>query len=175
MLKHYLLAALVAGCLFAATVAHADDASHKQAAEDVLLASEADKNYEKSFLVGFDSQMKNLPPEVRQVGLDFSRKYLSWDAVKVDVIQLYTENFTEQELKDIADFYRTPTGKKSVTLMPSLMAKGMESFNRRIDEHKGELLAGLAAAKKEVEKRLAEEKKAAEEKAGPAPEEKPEP
>ncbi|MEZ0259817.1 MAG: DUF2059 domain-containing protein [Alphaproteobacteria bacterium] len=172
MLNRYLGVALVAGCVFVATLgagaARADEASHRKAAEDVLIASDSDKNYEKSFLIGFNAQMKHLPPEVQKVGLDFSKKYMSWDSVKGDIVKLYIDHFTEEELKEIKAFYRSPVGKKTVTLMPALMAMGMETVQRRIDEHKSELMAAMALAKEDVLKREALEKQE-KEKAGTPP------
>ena len=51
----------------------------------------------------------------------FTRKYTSWDHLKTDFINLYTEQFTEEELENLINFYSTPTGKKALALMPSLM------------------------------------------------------
>lgn len=45
---------------------------------------------------------------------------------------LYTKYFTVDELRDILAFYRTATGKKSLTLMPEMMNEAMEQTNSRV-------------------------------------------
>lgn len=41
-------------------------------------------------------------------------------------IELYAKYLTESELADLIAFYRTPTGKKSIEIMPQLMAEAMQ-------------------------------------------------
>ena len=43
-----------------------------------------------------------------------------------DFAQLYAESFTAEEMKTIADFYRSGTGAKFISMMPDLMKKGSE-------------------------------------------------
>jgi hypothetical protein len=46
--------------------------------------------------------------------------YLNWESVKEDTITAYTQEFTEPELKKLAEFYKTPVGKKASEKMPQL-------------------------------------------------------
>ena len=43
-----------------------------------------------------------------------------------EVAQLYVSNFTEQELKDILAFYKTPSGKKLLTEQPKVVDSSMK-------------------------------------------------
>lgn len=43
-----------------------------------------------------------------------------------DFASLYAENFTAEEMKSVADFYRSGTGAKFVQLTPMLMQKGAQ-------------------------------------------------
>lgn len=45
-------------------------------------------------------------------------------------LELYDKYFTEEELKDIVAFYRTSTGKKSIQVMPKLVADTMQMSNQ---------------------------------------------
>ncbi|HYC58879.1 MAG TPA: DUF2059 domain-containing protein [Thermoanaerobaculia bacterium] len=42
-------------------------------------------------------------------------------------IRIYAKYFTESELVDLTAFYQTPTGKKSIAVMPDLVREGMEA------------------------------------------------
>jgi uncharacterized protein len=41
------------------------------------------------------------------------------------MLKLYSEYFSEQELSDLVAFYRTPTGQKTLTVIPQLMGESI--------------------------------------------------
>ncbi|WP_426341942.1 DUF2059 domain-containing protein [Pseudoduganella sp. S-14] len=45
--------------------------------------------------------------------------------MEAEMIALYSRHFTADELKQIAAYYRTPVGMKSMQLMPQVMAESM--------------------------------------------------
>jgi hypothetical protein len=47
-------------------------------------------------------------------------------------IRMYSKYFTESELQDMAAFYATPTGKKSIEVLPQLFREGMEAGEREL-------------------------------------------
>ncbi|MCF6179500.1 MAG: DUF2059 domain-containing protein [Geopsychrobacter sp.] len=63
---------------------------------------------------------------MQQIARDLLFKGLSWDSLKEEYIQLYTETFTEEELQGIIDFSKSPLGKKMAEKSPILMQKSME-------------------------------------------------
>ena len=69
----------------------------------------------------------------------FLQKYMSWEAVGEQYVEIYTNAFTEQELHEMAAFYRTPTGRKMATLTPALSRQGAELGERTVREHMPEL------------------------------------
>jgi hypothetical protein len=48
------------------------------------------------------------------------------DQMITDFANLYAETFTAEEMKTVADFYRSGPGAKFVTMTPELMKKGAE-------------------------------------------------
>ena len=82
----------------------------------------------------------------------FLSKYMSWASMKDDMVKIYVGEFTEPELKELAAFYQTPLGRKTVQKMPALLAKGAEMGQKRVQEHLPELQAAIqsqaGAAKK---------------------------
>ncbi|TDJ04089.1 MAG: DUF2059 domain-containing protein, partial [Deltaproteobacteria bacterium] len=72
--------------------------------------------------------------------------------IKDDVIKMYTQSFTEQELNELTAFYKSPTGQKALSTMPTLMVKTIQIGQQNIKEHLSEL-------QKEIEKRTEENKK----------------
>ena len=135
-----LLRALLVLALCLPSVALADQPARKEAA---LLLDQIDMQatLDQSIALSLDAQIKSQPQlgPYRETMLEFFRKYMSYESLKADMIQIYEEAFTEQELAELRAFYATPTGRKSLELMPSLMAKGAEMGQKRVEAHIPEL------------------------------------
>lgn len=48
-----------------------------------------------------------------------------WTEIEAEISKGYATQFTEQELKDLVAFYKTPLGKKSLELEPRIMDASM--------------------------------------------------
>lgn len=103
---------------------------------DTMLASQISAN---PGLIPFEDTLRS-----------FLEKYMAWDAIKTDMIDLYAREFTEAELKELVAFYRTPTGQKAIEKMPVLMAKGAEYGRSVVVAHQPELEAAIAARAAEI-------------------------
>ena len=55
--------------------------------------------------------------------LNWLKKYMTWDAMVPELTKLYTSTFTDDELKQMAAFYGSPAGKKSLEKLPELMQR----------------------------------------------------
>jgi len=136
------LAAILGAFLFSSTPpARADDASHLQAARDLLLALHMDQSYGKMVDQVLDAQLRASPQlvQLREPIKAFLNKYMGWDAMKDDLAQIYANSFTEQELNEITTFYKTPTGSKLALSIPDLTAQGIQLGQRRVADHISEL------------------------------------
>jgi len=121
--------------------ARADEASHRRAAEELLKAADGQKAMQAAIDQMLDLQIKAQPQMAKYRGAmrKFFDKYLSFESLKDDMIKLYMEEFTEKELREIAAFYRTPTGKKAIAKLPALMAKGGQIGLKKVMAHQDEL------------------------------------
>jgi len=45
---------------------------------------------------------------------------------------LYDKYFTEEDLQAMIDFYKTPTGKKTISVMPQLLQESMQRVSQII-------------------------------------------
>jgi uncharacterized protein len=76
----------------------------------------------------------------------------SWDKIKEEYITLYSEVFTEPELKDINAFYRTPSGHALIAKQPEVMRRSMELSQKRT----GELMPKIQAMTNELKQSVQE-------------------
>ena len=132
----------------------ADDASKKEA-EILLTTLELDKAFEQTTVKMLDVQLKQNPKlaPFKQVMLRFFNKYMSYDSLKPEMVEIYSEAFTASELKEIVAFYKTPTGKKSIKKMPELMAKGGQIGAQRVQDNIQELQEMIRIESERLQKR----------------------
>jgi hypothetical protein len=65
------------------------------------------------------------------------------DEMMAEVVPLYARYFSPDEMKQLAAFYRTPIGKKSLQVMPKLMGEGMQAGQRVIAPRINKLMQEL--------------------------------
>ena len=106
--------------------AAAQTAAQKESAAELLEVMKMDDAVRDATMMSVEMQVEANPAlaPFRDVMSEFIDKYLTWEAMKPDLIQLYAESFSEQELRELIAFYRTPTGQKTIALLPELTRKG---------------------------------------------------
>ena len=131
----------------------ADDASKKEA-EVLLTTLELDKAFEQTTIQMIDTQVKQNPSlaPFKQVMLRFFSKYMSYDSLKPEMVEIYSEAFTASELKEIVAFYKTPTGRKSIKKMPELMAKGGQIGAQKVQDNIQELQEMIRIESENIQK-----------------------
>ena len=140
-----LLAVALVACatMSAVSIARAEDSleDRKAAAIELLVASDMPTVLEQGIAASLDAQIKANPDiaKFRTVMQDFMRKHMSWDSLKDELATVYAEPFTLSELKEITAFYKTPTGKKLAKNTPTLMTRGMELGQKRVQDNLAEL------------------------------------
>jgi hypothetical protein len=93
-----------------------------------------------------DAQLQSNPKLAahRKTLSAFFRKYMSYAALRPDMVKAYEEAFTEQELAELRAFYATPTGQKAISVLPGLITKGGEIGQRHVRDHLDDLRKMLA-------------------------------
>ena len=122
-------------------VAQGDEQSHRKAAENLLIVMEVDKSLPKIVDQVVENQTQQHPqlaPQ-REILQRFLTQYVNWKSVKEDTITAYTREFTEPELKKLAEFYTTPLGKKASEKLPQLALIAGQLGLKTAQAHQAEL------------------------------------
>ena len=92
------------------------------------------KGFAKGANADTSEKGKNLAEEF-EAGM---KKFLSYkEDMMTDFTALYAETFTAEEMKQVADFYRSGTGAKFIQMTPALMQKGAQigmKYSERISK-----------------------------------------
>jgi uncharacterized protein len=132
--------------------AHAQDASRRALAEELLNEMDMKGTVEKSFAMIkkiMPAHMKAMRPAKEKADIsstpsdatqqtatamdkmmDTMAQELSWEKMKEDYITIYAETFTEDELKGAVAFYKSPAGKAFSQKQPEVMRRSMELSQR---------------------------------------------
>lgn len=120
----------------------------------VLEITHMDQVMDKTTEAVFSAQVQQIP-ELKNAEteiLAFLRKYLSFKALEKDIRLLYADKFSEQELQELADFYESPVGKKSLEVMPTIATESMQIAQRKMAEHSEEFKKIVTKAIKKSKK-----------------------
>ena len=120
-------------------------ASHNAAAEKFLTLANADKlgtpvymQVQHMFAQRF-AQTK--APASKQAVLESYQakanaaldNAIGWNKLKPKMVDLYTQTFTEQELKDLVKFYESPLGKKVLREMPKVTQQSAQLTQQSLE------------------------------------------
>ena len=115
--------------------------SHRQAAEKLMALTEMEKSVQQGVESFIHLQLKSKPElaQKKEILRRFYSDQIGWDAMKDEIIGLYVEGFTEQELNEMVGFYSTPTGKKMIHTVPVLMMERAKIAMLRIQQSQPKL------------------------------------
>lgn len=127
------------------SAAFADNANEE--AEKLFNILGMESALEQSMSQMLDIQLQQNPKltPFKDVMMQFFQKHMSYDSLKLDMLRIYAETFSGQELKEINAFYSTEVGKKTIEKMPALMAQGAQIGAARVQENIGELQVMIQA------------------------------
>ena len=128
-------------------------------AESMLTAASANLEQQMRDTMGSMLAQEKLTPAQRDAVTrvvpsrvaELISKALDWPAVEKDMVQVYRDNFTEEEVAGQIVFYRSPVGQSVLNKMPAVMQQSTELAMRRMQ-------TVLPQMKSVIEKALAEAK-----------------
>ncbi len=142
--------ALVLSLAAAVPAAHADDATRRAKAEQMLQITKTDAAMQQQLaaleervhtLASQQSGGPNQTPAQQKLTEEYVKQVqsatsdeVSWEKLRPLLIQNYAESFTEPELDAILVFYKSPAGQAIVAKTPELSAKTMNMVQDRIKE-----------------------------------------
>lgn len=95
----------------------------------VILAGYTDEQRAK-----VNAAMADFPAQIQPVIEQFVADAMPEDLVRQRLVQVYSDNFTLDELKELDRFYSTPAGQKEYRLTPQLASDMMAGFKERIQK-----------------------------------------
>lgn len=113
------------------------DPARLKAARDLLVATNTDGQFATIIPLMFKQMRQSLPSqgpkqqeEVNQVFDEIQKRFLERRGEILDQIaHLYAQKFSPEEMNALADFYRSPAGRKFIAAMPDLAADAMRLGN----------------------------------------------
>ena len=136
--------------------ANAQEASRRAMAEELLNLMNVQESIEKSFEMlkqMMPAQMEKMKQATGQTNMpsnvsiptdkmmDLMAQELSWNKLKADYITLYAETFTEDEMKGVIAFYKSPAGQAFGKKQPELIKRSVELSQKMMIQIMPKILA----------------------------------
>ena len=133
-------------------------AAQAAAARELFKALKLEESLTNTTAAMVDSEVSHNPAlaPYRDIMLAWLRKYMTWDAMLPELTRLYSETYTEGEMKTLALFYSSPLGQKSIAKTPDLLSRTAQIGARVSQPHSAELSAQLSARRDELKAKAGE-------------------
>lgn len=109
--------------------AQTDSGSYKLTLEEMLQVSGAEESFKASIdqmIAMYKQQKPDVPAELWELFGNEFKKDVSKDLMTM-LLPIYQKHLTENELKDIIIFYRSPAGKKLAQKNPLIVQESMQA------------------------------------------------
>ncbi|MDZ4200415.1 MAG: DUF2059 domain-containing protein [Kiritimatiellia bacterium] len=140
------------------------EGSHRDAAVELITVARTERMLDqmKTAMEGMMRQQFatiDLPPEgvaaaekAQADVLAWFMDVMSWEKMRSLYVDLYTDVFSEEEIRGLTQFYRSPLGQKMLDKMPELIEKAMLKTQAIVMEKMPELQQRMQKSVEELEK-----------------------
>ena len=112
--------------------------------DQMTAMAKAQVNQATQALPGSDA----LTPAQKQISADYQQKSMdlvmgtvSYKALEPEIVKLYVDTFTDEEIDGISTFYKSPTGQAMLKKSPQLMSAMMQFMQGKIADLQPKLKA----------------------------------
>lgn len=125
----------------------AGDGSHRAAAEKLLKAMDVEKTMMETIDKMVELEVAGSPQLTlyQDVMRKFFEKHMTGEVMFEAMAAMYMEEFTEQELNELAAFYTTDIGRKSIEKLPIMTKKGALWAQQQVTDNLQELQMMIVA------------------------------
>ena len=125
-------------------------ASEAAAVRELLEVSRTRENFIRAMELGMEQGgMGEMTPEVRRVLREFMNEHFRFEDMEPEFIQMYSELYTEEEIRGMTAFYRTPLGQRMIETLPELSAASQRIAQERLQAVMPQLIQRLMEAMQE--------------------------
>jgi hypothetical protein len=155
-MKHFLIGLVLTVALATSAEAQIPTTSQIQAATELLRTMDIEKTMNGMAAATADLLTQQNPMFIpyREVLLKWASGFMTWEVFGPRMARLYAESYTESELRELAVFYATPVGKKSVGLLPELTRRGQALGVEVATEHAPELQRMIQQRAAEIARKM---------------------
>ena len=121
--------------------------THQQAVEKLFELTHMQQKIDSSVNNVMALQLRQNPALLEHEDLlrAFLEKNIGWSGMKADLVTMYKQAFTEQELNEINAFYSTPAGQKLIQRLPELIQQRDQLAMQRMQQNMGQLKSEIEA------------------------------
>jgi hypothetical protein len=128
------------------SLASADEISRRAAAEELLSLTKVDQMIKPLFTqmqammeqqfaqMGVPEDLQPILKRHQERLFVVLEETLDLQTMKRDFVSIYVDTFTEDELKGVVAFYKTPVGQAFLDKMPLLMSRSMQASQKRMPD-----------------------------------------
>jgi hypothetical protein len=129
-------------------------ASEVAAIRELLEVSRTRENFIRGMELGMEQGgMGEITPEVRAVLREFMDEHFRYEEMEPDFIRMFADTYTEEEIRGLVAFYRTPLGQRMIETLPEITAASQRIVMERLQTALPELMQRMMEVMQEQEQK----------------------
>lgn len=121
------------------------DSSHTAAAAELVEVLELEAAYEHELVEPPLAAADPRAGEAYEMVLEMIEEFMPWSALEPEYVSVYKAAYSEREIRDLIEFYRTPLGRKVVSSQPRITRELKVAANRVMMPHMDEIMSRMVA------------------------------
>jgi uncharacterized protein len=117
------------------------------AVRELLEVSRTRENFIRGMELGLEQGgMGEITPQIRAVLREFMDEHFRYEEMEPDFIRMYTDAYTEEEIRGLTAFYRTPLGQRLIETLPEISAASQRIVMERLQSVMPQLMQAMMEA-----------------------------
>jgi len=81
-----------------------------------------------------------LPESMVDAVTEFMNEYLDFESLQADFVEFYVSEYTAEELSELAEFYASDLGQKTIDKQTRMGMKSAQRFQQLMVDHRAEFM-----------------------------------
>jgi hypothetical protein len=151
-MKTLLMIVLALACAAPAAAQNEPTPGEAQAVRELLEVSRTRENFIRGMELGLEQGgMGEMTPAIRNVLREFMDEHFRYEDLEPAFVQVYADAFTEEEIRGLTAFYRTPLGQRVVATLPEITAASQRIVTERLQTAMPQLMQRMMEVMQEEE------------------------
>lgn len=126
--------------LFASISGCASTRPAEESAAQIIQLTMSPERMQEAMTAGMGMAGSQLPESMVDAVTEFMNEYLDFESLQADFVEFYVSEYTAEELSELAEFYASDLGQKTIDKQTRMGMKSAQRFQQLMVDHRAEFM-----------------------------------